>query len=99
MKRPAIDPTSLAELDKKQIRVIRNRQVALEARQKAKERLHRLESENSNLKNKATNLERENTSLKLQIESLKESLQQGLGHDRREQSWNGDVSLESVIAP
>lgn len=87
-------------LDKRTARVIRNREVALRARQAAKAKMHRLESENSNLKSKASHLERENTNLKMQIENLKESLSRGdLAAAHRDANWNGDVSLDAVIAP
>lgn len=87
-------------LDKKTARVIRNREVALRARQKAKAKMHHLESENTNLKTKASNLERENSNLKMQIENLKESLSRvDIASAHRDSNWSGDVTLDAVIAP
>lgn len=77
-------------VDKKTARVIRNREVALRARQAAKAKLHNLESENSSLRNRASDLEHENSTLKRQIESLR--------HGVNSQLWpQQDVALEGVV--
>lgn len=56
--------------DKKAARVIRNREVALRARQMAKMKLKNLENENCNLKNRASTLESENLTLRSYVQRL-----------------------------
>ncbi|PXF47289.1 Sn1-specific diacylglycerol lipase alpha [Gracilariopsis chorda] len=60
-----------AALNRRAARVIRNREVALRARQKQKELMKTLESENCSLKNRATSLELENSTLKMRIDMLR----------------------------
>lgn len=64
-------PGDAAAIDKKTARVIRNREVALRARQAAKDKLLHLETENTSLRSRAGELEVENSTLRLQIESLR----------------------------
>lgn len=56
--------------DKKAARVIRNREVALRARQMAKLKMKNLESENCSLKSRATSLESENLTLRSYVHRL-----------------------------
>lgn len=56
--------------DKKAARVIRNREVALRARQMAKLKMKNLENENNTLKNRATTLENENLTLRAYLQRL-----------------------------
>lgn len=56
--------------DKKAARVIRNREVALRARQMAKLKMKNLESENCSLKNRASTLESENMTLRSYVQRL-----------------------------
>lgn len=56
--------------DKKAARVIRNREVALRARQMAKLKMKNLESENCSLKNRASTLESENITLRSYVQRL-----------------------------
>ncbi|CAN8071839.1 unnamed protein product [Agarophyton chilense] len=60
-----------AALNRRAQRVIRNREVALRARQKQKALMKSLENENFSLKSKATSLEVENSTLKTQIDLLR----------------------------
>lgn len=93
----AADGVALSAMDKRTARIIRNREVALRARQAQKAKMIRLESENSTLKGKAADLERENGALKAQIDALKHSMG---AEGAQGGSWaNGDVSLDGVIAP
>lgn len=62
--------TGEGSVDKRHARVIRNREVALKARQAAKARLLSLETENKSLKNTARHLQDINSSLKSQIQAL-----------------------------
>lgn len=64
------DPSAI---NRRAARVIRNREVALRARQKQKALMKSLESENCNLRTKATTLEEENYKLRTQIEDLQGS--------------------------
>lgn len=77
-------------LDKKAARVIRNREVALRARQAAKTKMKNLESENCNLKSRATTLEIENSTLKSQIEMLRRNAGPNVS------PWN-DPTFEGVV--
>lgn len=56
--------------DKKAARVIRNREVALRARQMAKLKMKNLESENCSLKSRASSLESENLTLRSYVQRL-----------------------------
>lgn len=56
--------------DKKAARVIRNREVALRARQMAKMKMKNLENENCSLKNRASTLESENITLRSYVQRL-----------------------------
>jgi hypothetical protein len=58
-------------IDKKQARIIRNREVALKARQAAKEKLAQLESDNDALNSNASCLESENATLRSRIQALR----------------------------
>eukprot|EP00178_Gracilaria_changii_P028043 TRINITY_DN949_c0_g2_i1.p1 TRINITY_DN949_c0_g2~~TRINITY_DN949_c0_g2_i1.p1 ORF type:complete len:196 (-),score=64.62 TRINITY_DN949_c0_g2_i1:368-955(-) len=60
-----------AALNRRAARVIRNREVALRARQRQKALMKRLETENVTLKSRALSLEQENGTLKTQIEVLR----------------------------
>lgn len=78
---PGTPPTSVVALaqghhplDKKSARVIRNREVALRARQAAKMKMKNLESENCSLKSRATSLETENLTLRNYVQRLMNGL-------------------------
>lgn len=62
-------------LDRKQARVIRNREVALRARQAAKAKLAMLETENQCLRSTARHLQHINSTLKSQIHALQTTSQ------------------------
>ena len=68
---------SSQKLNKKSARIIRNREVALKARQAAKERMQRLFNENAGLRDKAEELEKENGDLKWKIQVLRRAVNGG----------------------
>jgi hypothetical protein len=67
-------------IDKKQARIIRNREVALKARQAAKEKLAQLESDNDALSTNASCLETQNATLRRQIQALQHGFCGNWGH-------------------
>lgn len=74
--------------------MIRNREVALKARQAAKNKMKNLEQENSSLKSRASVLEVENSTLRSQIQLLRKHAERG---GIRSSPWDTDIAMHNVV--